>query len=78
MEELVHEHGVQSFKIFMAYKGAIMLNDEYMIKCLDKAKQLGAVVMVHAENGEMVVYGQDKMNKLGITGPEGHRLSRPE
>lgn len=55
MEELVHKHGVQSFKIFMAYKGAIMLDDESMIKALDKAKELGAIVMVHAENGEMVV-----------------------
>lgn len=32
-----------------------MLEDEYMIKALDKAKELGAIVMVHAENGEMVV-----------------------
>lgn len=78
MEQLVKVHGVQSFKIFVAYKGAIMLGDEGMIKALEKAKELGAVVMVHAENGEMVDWGQKHIYNLGITGPEGHRLSRPE
>lgn len=55
-----------------------MLDDEAIMKVLTKAKELGCVVMVHAEHGEQVVWGQNKMTELGINGPEGHRLSRPE
>lgn len=77
MEVLVKEKGINSFKFFMAYKNVFMVDDEIMYKAFLKAKELGAVPMVHAENGEMVVQGQKRMLGLGITGPEGHPLSRP-
>jgi dihydroorotase-like cyclic amidohydrolase len=61
----------------MAYKGIIMVNDELLLQGLKKCKSLGALAMVHAENGDAVDAGQQKMIELGITGPEGHPLSRP-
>jgi dihydropyrimidinase len=77
METLVREHGVNSFKHFMAYKGAIMADDEVLVNSFSKAIELGAIVTVHAENGELVYRLQQKIFDMGITGPEGHPLSRP-
>ncbi|RWR74802.1 dihydropyrimidinase [Cinnamomum micranthum f. kanehirae] len=77
MELMVSEKGINSFKFFMAYKGAVMIDDELLLQGLDKCKSLGALAMVHAENGDAVAEGQTKMINLGITGPEGHALSRP-
>jgi len=77
METLVREHGVNSFKHFMAYKGAIMCDDETLVNSFSKAVTLGAICTVHAENGELVYTLQDRIYRAGITGPEGHPLSRP-
>ncbi|KAI5435849.1 hypothetical protein KIW84_022325 [Lathyrus oleraceus] len=68
---------INSFKFFMAYKGALMIGDELLLQGLKKCKSLGALAMVHAENGDAVDEGQKKMIELGITGPKGHALSRP-
>jgi dihydropyrimidinase len=77
METLVRDHGVNSFKHFMAYKGAIMADDEILVNSFTKAGELGAIVTVHAENGELVFRLQNKLYEMGITGPEAHPLSRP-
>lgn len=54
MEELCMRHGVNSFKMFMAYKGAFMLDDSELYNTFEACKELGAVPMVHAENGNIV------------------------
>lgn len=77
MEMLVKEKGINSFKFFMAYKGSLMVNDEQLLQGLKMCKSLGALAQVHAENGDAVAEGQSQMINLGITGPEGHALSRP-
>ncbi|WP_191601219.1 dihydropyrimidinase [Marinomonas algicola] len=77
METLVKEHGVNSFKHFMAYKNAIMATDDILVSSFTKCLELGAIPTVHAENGELVYHLQNKMVAQGITGPEGHPLSRP-
>lgn len=77
MEIMVKEKGINSFKFFLAYKDAFMINDELLLEGLKKCKSVGALAMVHAENGDAVFEGQKRMIELGITGPEGHALSRP-
>jgi dihydropyrimidinase len=77
MGTLAKEHGVNSFKHFMAYKGAIMAEDEVLVNSFTRARELGAICTVHAENGELVFHLQRELIKAGITGPEGHPLSRP-
>jgi len=77
MGTLVAEHGVQSFKHFMAYKNAIMCDDEVLVNSFRRALELGALPTVHAENGELVFQLQKELIAKGITGPEGHPMSRP-
>jgi dihydropyrimidinase len=77
MGTLVRERGVNSFKHFMAYKNAIMVPDENLVKSFSRCLELGAMPTVHAENGELVFHLQNELIKKGITGPEGHPMSRP-
>lgn len=77
MGTLVRDYGVNSFKHFMAYKNAIMADDEVLVNSFTRALELGAIPTVHAENGELVYQLQNKIKAKGITGPEGHPLSRP-
>lgn len=76
MEEVV-KGGINSFKHFMAYKGAIMVDDEIMVNSFQRARDLGAICTIHAENGELVFRKQQSLLEAGITGPEGHPMSRP-
>ncbi len=78
MQILAEEKGVSSFKMFMAYKGVFMLEDPELYQAFKRCKEIGALPMVHAENGHLVAEGQRIMLERGITGPEGHMLSRPE
>ncbi len=71
------EMGVNSFKHFMAYKGALMIEDDEMYASFRRCAELGALPMVHAENGDLVADKQQEMLARGITGPEGHAFSRP-
>jgi dihydropyrimidinase len=61
MEILVREHGVASFKHFMAYKNAIMADDEVLVNSFRRALELGALPTVHAENGELVFQPQSEI-----------------
>ncbi|MGV7208718.1 dihydropyrimidinase [Oxalobacteraceae bacterium A2-2] len=74
---LVRDHGVNSFKHFMAYKNAIMADDGTLVKSFRRALELGAIPTVHAENGELVFQLQQDLMKRGMTGPGAHPLSRP-
>ncbi len=76
MAELV-EQGITSFKLFMAYKGTFMVDDETLFKSLIKANELGALIMVHAENGDILHYLTNKHIAEGKTEPIWHALSHP-
>ena len=77
MGELVERWGVNSFKHFMAYKNAIMCDDETLVNSFKRCRELGALATLHAENGELVYVLQQDIFDKGIHGPEGHPLSRP-
>ncbi len=69
--------GVPSFKCFLAYKGALMIDDGALYRVLRKAKRAGALVMIHAENGDVLdVLIKDYLEQ-GLTAPKYHALSRP-
>ncbi|KAI1897686.1 hypothetical protein AGOR_G00085840 [Albula goreensis] len=78
METLVRERGVNSFQMFMAYKDLHMLRDSELYQAFQTCKDIGAVARVHAENGELVAEGAKEALDLGISGPEGIEISRPE
>ncbi len=77
MEALVRQHGITSFKFFLAYKGGLMLPDAEIIEGFMRCRELGALAQVHAENGELIAHLQAKAIAAGITSPLGHALSRP-
>ena len=69
--------GINTFKHFMAYKGALMVNDDEMFASFTRCAELGAMPFVHAENGDVVAELQRKLMAAGNTGPEAHAYSRP-
>ena len=77
MATLVKDEGINSFKHFMAYKNAIMCDDETLVNSFKRSLELGAMPTVHAENGELVYLLQAEVTRQGITGPEGHPMARP-
>jgi dihydropyrimidinase len=75
--ELSVKAGMTSFKHFMAYKGALMVNDDEMYQSFKRVGDLGGLAMVHAENGDVVAELTAKLLAEGNTGPEAHAYSRP-
>lgn len=69
--------GITSFKHFMAYKGALMVNDDEMFASFRRVGELGGIAMVHAENGDVVADLSARLLAEGNTGPEAHAWSRP-
>ncbi len=70
--------GVSSFKLFMAYKGELMTRDDAMTAVLERARDLGALTMVHAENGDVVDLLVKRALHAGQTDAIHHALTRPE
>jgi dihydropyrimidinase len=79
LEELatLPDQGVTSYKLFMAYKGALMVDDETLFRTMQVARQTGALVMVHAENGDAIDVLVKEALAAGHTDPVWHALTRP-
>jgi dihydropyrimidinase len=79
LEELatLPEQGVTSYKLFMAYKGALMVDDETLFRTMQVAAETGALVMVHAENGDAIDVLVKEALAAGHTEPKYHALTRP-
>jgi dihydropyrimidinase len=79
LEELASlpDQGITSYKLFMAYKGALMVDDETLFKTMQVAADIGALVMVHAENGDAIDVLVKEALAAGHTEPKYHALTRP-
>ena len=75
--EAVVKRGITSFKHFMAYKGALMVNDDELFASFRRVGDLGGIALVHAENGDVVAELSSRLLAEGNTGPEAHAYSRP-
>jgi dihydropyrimidinase len=69
--------GVASFKVFLAYKGALNLTDEHLFAAMKLAHELGVIVTAHCENADAIDALQKSLLAAGKTGPEWHGPSRP-
>ncbi|RBW70997.1 dihydropyrimidinase [Bacillus taeanensis] len=74
---VVEKEGISSLKVFLAYKNVLQVDDETLFKTLVKAEQLGALVQVHAENGDVIDYLTKKALAEGKSEPIYHALTRP-
>jgi dihydropyrimidinase len=74
---LPEEHGVTSYKLFMAYKDSLMVDDETLFRAMQVAAGSGALVMVHAENGDAIEVLMGEAIAAGNTTPIYHALTRP-
>ncbi|MEP7319426.1 MAG: dihydropyrimidinase [Panacibacter sp.] len=78
IQGMIEEEGITSFKTFMAYKGALMIDDRQMIGLMHEVKKHGGLINVHATNGDMIDYLIVKHKAEGKLSPLYHYLSQPE
>ena len=77
MEPMVEE-GICSFKVFLAYKGVLMVTDDLFFRVLEHTRDLGSLTMVHCENGWVIDVLVERALAAGQTDPIYHALTRPE
>ncbi|MBU0764452.1 MAG: dihydropyrimidinase, partial [Bacteroidetes bacterium] len=78
LASIIEEEGIPSFKVFMAYKGSLMIDDKQMIGLMTELEKLKGVIAVHATNGDMIDYLVEKHKAEGKLSPLYHYLSQPE
>lgn len=78
IKKLIEEEGITSFKTFMAYKGALMIDDRQMIGLMNEVRDNGGIVTVHATHGDIIDFLIDKHRSEGKLSPLYHYLSQPE
>ncbi|NDH91389.1 MAG: dihydropyrimidinase, partial [Flavobacteriia bacterium] len=77
MKTVIEQRGINTFKHFLAYKGALMVNDDELFASFSRLAELGGTAMVHAENGDVVAELSARLLAQGNIGPEAHAYSRP-
>ncbi len=77
LRSIAIDHGIASFKIFLAYKGALNLDDSNLFDLLTMTKELGVITTAHCENADAIDAMQTKLISEGKTGPQWHEPSRP-
>ena len=76
MQAMVDE-GVSTFKVFLAYRGALMVTDDLFLATLERTKETGGLVMVHAENGDGIDYLVQEGAGAGQHRPDLPRADAP-
>jgi dihydropyrimidinase len=77
MDIMVRDEGITSFKLFMAYPGDLMVDDEAIYKAMRRTADNGGLICLHAENGSVIDVIVKKALAEGKTGPKYHSLTRP-
>ena len=77
LRTLVEAGQVASFKVFLAYKGALDLPDEHLLSLMEMARELGVIITAHCENADAIDTMQKQLIAEGKTGPQWHEPSRP-
>lgn len=78
IQHFIENEGITSFKTFMAYKGALMIDDRQMVGLMEEVKKHGGLINVHATNGDMIDYLIAKFKAEGKRAPLYHYLAQPE
>lgn len=76
MKEMI-EAGVTSFKLYMAYKGNLQVDDSVIFKALKRSKEVGGLIGFHCENGDIIDELIKESKKKGEKAPIFHALARP-
>lgn len=77
IKDLILNHGVTSFKTFMAYKGALMVDDRQIFELMEETAKYGAMVTAHCENGDVIDALVKRAIERGESAPKYHALTRP-
>jgi dihydropyrimidinase len=77
LESIVERAGISSVKLYMAYKRILQIDDAALLRTLQAAKQLGILVCVHCENGDVIDVLVEEAKALGQRSPKYHALTRP-
>jgi len=78
IKDICEKDGISSFKVFMAYKGALMVDDRQIIGLMKEAAKYGGMVISHCENGDMIDELVTEAKSKGNLSPRFHYLTRPE
>ncbi len=78
IKDMIEKEGITSFKTFMAYKGALMIDDRQMVGLMNEVKKQGGMVTTHATNGDMIDFLVAKHKSEGKLSPLYHYISQPE
>jgi dihydropyrimidinase len=78
IKDMIEKEGISSFKVFMAYKGSLMIDDTQIMGLMNEIKKIGGLVSVHATNGDIIDILVAKHKSEGKLSPLYHYLSQPE
>lgn len=77
IKDVSERHGIKSYKVFMAYKGALMVDDRQILQLMEETKKFGGMVIAHCENGDLIDGLVAKNRTAGNLAPRYHVLTRP-